>query len=257
LLSSCCDFQESTLNSDIEQGWERLDRVSKKINNITYIFPADVSIKDREKAIKMSEASIKENLELLGETEFKDTIKFEFLHTRKEMKLATGLPVKGLAIPRKDAMYSLLDLSETSPIKHELMHMILALNWHHPYKSMQWFNEGLATYSGKMCGKENFDELYYYYLTHELLIPIEHLVDDFYGQDEIIGYSQGAFIVKYLSNNYGWEKMKKLWLGGFSQFENIFGSSYESIQNEMHESLKTRFPNGVELDWEHIKQGCP
>lgn len=253
LLASC-----TSPNKKQSDGWKELNRVMKTIDNITYLFPADVSLETRNQAIALSEQAIKENLHLIEEQSFTDTITFEFLHTRADMIRATGRTARGLAIPYQKAMYSLLDLTEKSPIKHELMHMICALNWEqNPYASMRWFNEGLATYSGKMCGKENFEELYYYYLTHDLLLPMDDMVRDFYGQNEVIGYSQSAYIVKYLSEEYGWEKLKQLWKGGFSRFSEVFGVDYTIVEKEMHDRLAKKFPDGVELDWDTLKNGCP
>jgi hypothetical protein len=253
-----CQFSEIKEESEtVHKDWKPLNRLAKEVNNITYIFPADVSLELRDSAIQMSEDAIQKNLELLGEEAFTDTIRFEFVHTRKDMELASGRNVKGLAIPYLGVMYSLLDLSETSPIQHELMHMITDLNWRRPYSSIRFLNEGLATYAGGMCGKYNFDELYYYYVLNDLIIPIDSLTQDFYNQDEILGYSQGAYIVKYLSENFGWNKVKELWVGGFSQFETVFGRPFEAIQKEMNKKLEGQFPEGVEVDWESIKEGCP
>lgn len=238
-------------------GWQESNRVYKTIDNITYIFPNDVEQNERDKTIQYASRVLKENLNLIEEKAYTDTIKFEFVHNREEMKFASGYSVKGLAMPYTKEMFSILDLGPKSAIKHELMHMILIGNWGNQYRDMQWFNEGLATYAGTLCGETNFNELYYYLLTKNLLIPIDKLTNHFYENDEVIAYSQSAFIVKSLSENYGWSKLKELWQNGFTSFESIIGISYQQFENKIHAKLAEEFSEGVNLDWDTIKLGCP
>lgn len=254
---TACETPKVEQITKLEEGWSAMNRVAKTVGNITYIFPADVSIQLRDSAIAMNEKSIQENLELIEEKEFTDTIKFEFFHNREDMKLTTGRGVSGLAMPHQDAMYSLLNLSETSPIKHEMMHIISIKKWRYPNRSMVWMNEGLATYSGKICGKDNFGEVYYYMLQNNHLETMERLTSDFYATEEVVGYTQSAYITKYLSETYSWQKVKELWMEGFSQFETVFEKPYVEVEKEMHKKLAAQFPKGVELNWEEFQKGCP
>lgn len=242
-------------NSD--NSWKSSSRVFKQVDNILYIFPSDVSINQRNDAISYSRNALKENMKLIEELSFTDSIRFEFVHNRTEMKFASGYPYKGLAMPHLNEMYSILDLGPKSAIKHELMHILISKNWGNQYRSMQWFNEGLATYSGTMCGRTNFEEIYVYLLHNDIHIPIENLTEEFYKENEVIAYSQSAFIVKALGEKFGWQKLKEFWQGGFSSFESVFGISFTSFENELHKNLKAKHPTGVDLVWEEIKEGCP
>ncbi len=212
---TACETLKTEQARKLEEGRSATNRAAKTGNNITYIFPADVSIQLRDSAIAMNEKSIQENLKLIEEKEFIDTSKFEFFHNRADMKLTTGRGVSGPAMPHQDAMYSLLNLSENSPIKHEMMHIISIKKWRYPNPSMVWMNEGLATYSGKICEKDNFAGVYYYMLQNNHLEPIDRLTSDFYVTDEVVGDTQTTYITKYLSETYGWQKVKALWVGGF------------------------------------------
>lgn len=96
---------------------------AKTINNITYYFPSEVKIPRRNLAIAECQKAIEENLKLIGETEFNNTMDIEFVKSRKEMLKYTGMGAQGMAFPDRDVFFTFLK-DTGSPIKYEMMHMI-------------------------------------------------------------------------------------------------------------------------------------
>lgn len=243
-----------TINLNAQNNnWKKIGKEEKTIKNITYTFPSEVRLQNRETYIILCEKSIKENLEILKETEFTNKMYIEFLNSREEMQRNTGLPHVGRAMYQQNTMFSLM--TKNSPIKHELMHMIATYKWGD--SADYWIDEGLATYSGGTCSEYSLEEIYLYYTQSGKLIPIASLTsDDFYKYNDIITYTQSAFIVKYLLENFGYDKFKRLWKEGVANFNKIYGFSLEVLENRINTELKTKHPENIEFNWEQFDKGC-
>jgi hypothetical protein len=253
-LASTMSFLLFVINLNAQNtDWKNIAKVQKSIGNITYTFPAAVSEKERENYIKVCEKSIRENLVILGESSFTNKMDVEFLNSRNEMQKYTGIAAQGRAMYQQNAMFSLL--KKTAPIKHELMHMIATYKWGD--SADFWIDEGLATYSGGTCSKYTLEEIYQYYIQSEKLIPINLLTgDDFLKYNDIITYTQSAFIVEYLLENYDLNKFKRLWKEGFKNFEEIYMINFEVVQNKINEKLKAKYTKNIVFNWEEFDKGC-
>ncbi len=233
--------------------WKKIDKVQKNIKNITYTFPAEVNKKDREIYVQLCEKSLKENLEILKETEFLNKMDIEFLNSRYEMQKYTGLPAQGRAMYQSNAMFSLM--TKNSPIKHELMHMIATYKWGD--SADYWIDEGLATYSGGTCSNYTLEEIYIYYIQSGKLIPITSLTsDDFLKYNDMITYTQSAYIIEYLLKNHGHDKFKRLWKEGVANFNKIYDFSLEELEKRISAELKIKYPKNIDFNWEEFDKGC-
>ena len=244
--------QEKMDNSQFEE----VIRLTKTIGNITYYFPNQIDEKEIEQSIKKCQDSVVENLALLSETSFTDTIDVEFLLTRKEMKKYTGRAVTGIAQAERNTMFSLIGNGVHPPIQHEMMHMITMIKWGTPPKSMDWINEGVATYAGGTCSSYTLEEIYTYFLQESELIGIANLAEDFYTYSEMKSYTQSAYLSKYLIDNYGVDRLKKLWKAGFQKFDEIYGFSAQELEEKIAMLLNKKYPEKIAFDWEEFKKGC-
>ena len=233
--------------------WNKISKVQKNIKNINYTFPAEVNKKDREIYVQLCENSIKENLEILNETEFLNTMDIEFLNSRHEMQKYTGLSAQGRAMYQSNAMFSLM--TKNSPIKHELMHMIATYKWGD--SADYWIDEGLATYSGGTCSNYSLEVIYRYYIQSGKLIPITSLTsNDFNKYNDMITYTQSAYITEYLIKRYGYDKFKRLWKEGVASFNKIYDFSLDELENRINNNLKLKYPENIEFNWEEFNKGC-
>lgn len=235
--------------------WEKVTREHKTIENITYFFNSNVPIKERESDIELCQKSIKEDLELINEKEYKKVIEIEFLASRKEMLKYSGYGAQGLAIFERDIIF-MLHKTQNSPIKHEMMHMISMNKWGDTAESSHWMNEGLATYAGGTCSKYSLEEIYQYYIQSEKLIPMNTIANDFYSASDMITYTQSAFLAKYLIDKYGFDKFSKLWKEGYNNFNKIYGFEFTEMQNQIKSELKIKYPKEIEFNWEEFNIGC-
>ena len=239
-----------------KSGFSEDVRLTKTIGNVTYYFPDKIDLKVINQSVEVCENSIVENLKLISETEFNDTIDVEFLLSRKEMKKYTGRSVTGIAQAERNTMFSLIGEGINPPIQHEMMHMITMIKWGTPPKSNDWINEGLATFAGGTCSNYKLEEIYTYYLQESELIGLSNLTSDFYIHPEMKSYTQSAYLCKYLIDNYGVDKIKQLWKGGFEKFREIYGIEYVDLEEEIRKKINSKYPDKINFDWEDFKKGC-
>lgn len=224
--------------------------------NILYSFPEEVGMIHINSAIQQTELSIKENLKLLKEESFLDTIQIEFVRNRQEMIKYTGRNVSGLAIANRNTMFSLIGKGYYPPIKHELMHLISMLKWGIPSSSNYWLNEGLATYAAGTCTPYSLEEIYTYFLQTNQLIGIKNLAIDFYQTNELLAYPQAAYICKVLIKKFGIKKFKSLWQKGTESFEEVYGLSPDEFEKSMASELRSKHKTKIDFDWNKYSKGC-
>jgi hypothetical protein len=234
---------------------EQAVRYKKQVNNIAYYFPSSLDSNQRKKLIDKCEMSIHDNLKLIDETSFTDSIDIEFLDSRKEMLKYTGMAASGMAFPERKTMFSLANLKE-APIKHELQYLITMLKWGEPHQTSIWMNEGLATFSENKCNNYNVEQIYCYLISKHMQIRIDSLTGNFYGQSEMIAYHQSAFFVQFMLDKYGIAKFKELWKNGFDRFQYIYGIPFSQIQLLINETAKNHYPKTPNINWDEFKKGC-
>ena len=235
--------------------WTKLTTETKTIKNITYYFSSYIDIPRRNSAIKECQKSIEENLKLIGENEFNNKMDIEFLNSRKEMLKYTGMGAQGMAFPERDVFFTLLK-DTGSPIKHEMMHMITMYKWGIPPTSSTWMNEGLATYSAGTCFEYSLEDIYKYFIQSGKLISMDKLSQDFYKNPDMIAYTQSAFISKFLIENYGISKFKKLWIGGYDKLNEIYGFDSQTLEGLLKDYINKKYPANINFDWDKFNKGC-
>ena len=176
-----------------------------QVDSITYYFPSNVNLENRIKAIEDCKNAITENLTLINESEYTKTIDIVFVNSREEMLRYTGKKSRGVAYYFRNAVFSLTNQND-SPIKHELMHMISVETWGVPANSSLWIYEGLATYSAGYCSDYTLEQVYQYYLQSDKIISLDSLASNFRNYNDVISYTESAFLVKYLIDNFGFDK---------------------------------------------------
>jgi hypothetical protein len=239
---------------ELNNGWKTTGHVTKTIDNITFTFPSDgFAFEKKEEIVKQCMDAIKPNCQLIGLNEFKTPIKIKFFRSKEEMKMETPKGSSGWADPYYKAAYLVSDKnSQSPPIKHELMHLIVMLTWGYPAQSSQWMNEGLATYAQNNCNGFKNDQIYRYLLDTHKLISMDTLSSDFYRQPEMIAYHQSAYIVEYLLLKYGLEKFKTLWEKGFENIKEVYGIPYAQLETDLQNEVIKRYPVKPELDWNNF-----
>ena len=228
------------------------------IKNVNFVFPeAGYAFENKEALIKQTFDAIEDNKRILKKSEFNDTIYVRVMSSRDEMFIYTGTRAYGNAYP----YWSTLNIVSNEdalnpPIKHEMMHLMAMLDWDYPKRNSTWINEGIATYSANNCNGYNVAQIYRFFMAEDKLIPIEDLVSNFYGNSEMVSYHQSGYIVQYLLENYTIDQFKQLWTGGFEKFENIYGLSYQEIENNLKKAVVEKYPEVPKIDWEVFSQGC-
>jgi hypothetical protein len=226
-----CNLNSQTPNN----GWNDITKYTKSIDNITYIFPSSVNNITRNDRINLCINAIKDNLAIINETSFKDSIIIEFLENRQQMLIYSGVGASGMAMPDRKALFALID---SPPIKHELMHMITIFKWGYPHETSKWMNEGLATYANGKCNGYSIEQIYAYLYENIKLIPIDKLTGNFYNNPEMIAYHQSGFLAEFLLKNYGLEKFKALWKRGIVNFEEIYSFRFSDLTKTIEENIK-------------------
>jgi hypothetical protein len=119
---------------------------------------------------------------------------------------------------------------------HELMHVMANNTW--GMKPKPWLNEGFATYSDDRWHGYGLHDLSKFLLLERKLIPLEKLIDDFRGHNDMISYPQAGSFVKFLYETYGSEKVKQLWAKGSAKdLARILGHDVTSLEKAWHQKL--------------------
>jgi Peptidase MA superfamily len=223
--------------------------------NINYSFPGSITNMQRNILIQKCTKAIEENLLVIKEIRFTDTIDIKFVKDREEMRQYTGMGAAGMALPEIKTMYCLAD-ENAAPIKHELMHMITMLKWGEPHPSSTWMNEGLAAFAENNCNDYNDEQIYRFFSNKGMLLSMDSLSTNFYGQPEMISYHQCGYMVQFLLQQYGVQKFKLLWQKGLAAFDNIYGNSFADVYLILDKSAATNYPIAPEINWEVFKKGC-
>ncbi len=252
-----CSEKKDTPNSLINDGWTREGQIHRMVNNIYFNFPdTGYTYEAKDSLIKESFKGLESNMKIIGFNDFTDTIQVRFLNSREDMFWLTRTKAGGIAYPFINTLYLVANEEQKSPLKHELMHLMVMERWGYPDHSSTWINEGLAAYAENNCNGFNVAQIYRFFMDTNMLIDIDSLSNDFYAESEMIAYHQSAAIVEYLLNNYETEKFKELWVTGFSQFKQIYGLEFSELKNNLEKSLLEKYPTKPNIDWESFKEGC-
>ncbi len=240
-----------------KDGWKNDTQVIKTVRNVNFTFPAKgFAFDKKEQYVKDCFDAIRENSAIIELSEFNESIYIRFLTSREESGVYTGQKSSGSAWPYMKTLYVVANENQKPPIKHELMHLMSMLEWGYENPTSNWVNEGLGTFASNNCNGYNVAQIYRYFMETDKLIPIELLVSDFYGQPDMIGYHQSAYIVEYLLTNYSVEQLKKLWIQGFGKFEEIYSLPFSRVKEDLEKAVLEKYPKASEIDWEKFNIGC-
>jgi len=244
-------------NNDLENGWQLQKQVTKEIDNLHFTFPSEgYAYDNRDLYVKECIDALKEDCAIIKLPNYNDPIKIRFLNSRKEMEEEVGMTATGWTNMWTQEIHIVAVNEFTPPIKHEIMHMISMTTWGYPHDDLIWLNEGLATYTETHCNGYKVGQIYRYLLEKEMLISIDSLTNNFFGEDDMISYHQSAHIVEFLLTNYGIEKFKELWKKGFCFFEEIYTISFSQMEIEINKNTIEKYPTAVSIDWNVFKKGC-
>lgn len=85
---------------------------------------------------------------------------------------------------------------------------------------------------------------------------MNNLADNFYGNPDMIAYTQSAFVCKFLIDNYGMEKFKLLWKKGFNEMISVYGFDNQQLEMNLAKYVNEKYPTDIEFDWEEFNKGC-
>jgi hypothetical protein len=164
----------------------------------------------------------------------------------------------GLAAIGHDLVFFVYGKARRPQFRHELFHLMANTAW--GTTDSRLLNEGTAVYADNECYVANpLYALAAYALRNHQALPLKSLIDDFDGearQHEVRTYLQSAALCKYLYEKYGIEKFRLLWVGGFGQFEAIYGLPVSQLEQDWATFVQT-IPPPEQLDWEKLMQnGC-
>ena len=228
--------------------------------NIKYVLSPEININDRNTLIRKCERHIEDNLKIIKETEFIDSLEIIFAQDMDEMyKYTQSRSLSGTACCVQDCGKNMIVClyGDICPIKHELMHIITLCKWGIPEGGVElaWLNEGLATYSDPESEHDrySFEEKYIALLYANKLIDMTSLINSFVPSK--FSYGQSAYMVEYMINTYGMDKVKKFWIKGLSEFKNIFGIQLDEMIIHLETELKQKYPSPIKMDWEEFEKG--
>lgn len=264
ILNSCDQDKkwEKAFKSDLPhlQSYVALDE-----DNFRFIVDSSMCIEMRNETITATKECIKQSLKIIGESDLKDSIDVFFLQSRDEMDDFWGFPAGGffqLADGEHVMKHNLVAVvgGNNSLIKHEVMHMVTGLKWQYIAGEMSWLTEGFSVFVSpetETCSENvTIEELYAYLLQNSKLISWNKVLEANEMPDLKISYIQSGYVVEYLYNNFGIEKIKQLWFANMSEFEAIYGLSFDSLLERLHKDLLKKYTYPIDFDLELFNRKC-
>lgn len=233
--------------------------VTQEVGNLRFTVLSETSLSERKDLIAKTNRYIEHCLELINELPFNDSIHLFLIPKENDIGYSGGLAImKEYDMPEgSDPVAGRNRIYTTyGALGHEIMHMVVYFKWATPAPS--WLNEGLATLAcpeAEGYGERTFEERYVHFLQTGKLLVYDDTLMSFKQQGDgvdqrAIYYNQSAFIVEYLLDNYGTEKLKRLWQNGMREFEKIYGVSIEGLFAKINLELNTKYPEPMEFNWD-------
>lgn len=234
-------------------------------DNLRFIVDSSMCLEMRNEAINATKEYIKEGLKIIGESDLKDSVDVFFLQSRDDMNAVFGFSFGGFfqhADGQHVMKHNLVAVvgGNNSVIKHEVMHMVTGLKWQYISGEMEWLTEGFSIFMSpetETCGKDiTLEELYACLLQNDKLMPWNKVFETEEMPDSKISHIQSGYVVEYLYNNFGIEKMKQLWFGDMSEFEAIYGISFDRLLERLNQDLLQKYTDSIDIDWELFNRKC-
>ncbi len=268
----CNPFPESDwlpAYNSLQMSNPQLNRmVTKEIGNLRFTVDSTLTIAERNEIRRETNEYIDDCLKIINEKPFNDSIHIYLVPTQNDMKLLLGGRIGGISGLKnsghltENTIYSVHG-KKHSPLKHEVMHIVSFLKWGRTMSiNTTWLEEALAVYAcpeSLDCDGHTFEERYVYFLQNDKLLSTSSLFDQEMGEESFqykIFYSQSAFIVGYLIENYGVDKLKKLWQSSDIDFNEIYGITFDGMIQKINSELNKKYPEPIDFNWEGFKQTC-
>lgn len=232
-----CSFDYYTISPKKVFENKNFTWISDSSQHINYYYaPNSVAAKEIDTIKKVSEKSIARTLTLIHESNYNKKISLIFTESRLKMKELTKFESNGLANSKYNAVYYVYGDSLKVNGAHEFNHVIVLNLWGE--NSYRWLNEGFAVYSDDAWGRTNLHVLCKYLLDNNKLISLHELQNNFNSYNDLITYPEAGSFVKFLNEQYGYQKLKRLWQEGEDKTENIYGRSMNELEKEWIEVIK-------------------
>jgi len=228
------------------------DKITRAEGNIRYFINPQMSTSEGDSLIETTKKYIEHNLELIGESDFKDSIYIVLVHSKDEIIKYAGGRMSGITILKDYYVPENMICCIPKVLKHELMHILVLLKWNPLIKNYighpEWLMEGLAVYADPEA--EDFPELtleekYAYFYKNDKLLTLDLLIEfpNVISGDPIqikTAYIQSGYIVQFLIERYGIQKLKELWFNS-SDFEGIYGINLECMIQKINKELDQKY----------------
>lgn len=184
-------------------------------------------------------------LAFVGERNYKKRSFVFLLDSRQRMKDLTGDEGNGLAQPDRQAVFMVYSPSIKAVGNHEFFHLFA---WNLWGSSKEVFvSEGMAVYSDDKWHSYNLHPLAKFLKEKGKLVPLKQLLQGFRKENDLVTYPQSGSFMKFLSEKYGKDKIRKIWKGGQRAFAKSYGKSLDELEKEWlafldgHDSSKIEY----------------
>lgn len=234
--------------------WSVRCLATNTINNITYVFPSEgYAWEFRDSIINQCSTYIQENLRFIQEQSLNGNYTIQIANYEPGSDSIKNL---GTYDPWKNKAFFIVGKGINSPIKHELMHLVIAAFLGVPQARGQWMNEGIATLADNNCLGYQVKDVYRFLLAKGQLIKPDSLRLEFYKAWDMISYHQSAYLVEYLIETHGLAKFKRLWMHPDHDMKAIYGFSFKELHFQIEEEIKSKSPIIPPINWDDFKNGC-
>jgi hypothetical protein len=232
--------------------------LSASSNNITIYYQEDsYAEQHRMMLLRSIEKSVHEVLSMLEEPASERILNVFYLNSRDEMKQAIGMPVTGFAAWGYNSIFLVVNPEWRSFEKHEFTHNVTMGRWGSPAPSSRWMIEGISIYVDGWCREYTVDEVAYTLLANEELPHLKELFENYADLGEIkTGFYAGSFI-GFIREEFGLEKIRRIWLDGSDNMDLLLGSDSDKIEDSWKLYLNQKVNKDVQVDLDTINElGC-
>lgn len=233
------------------------NKMTKVDGNIRYFIDSYLSSIEMDSMTIVSQQYINQNLDLINESDFIDSLYIILVQNKDEMIKYTGHKISGIALLKDEFVPQNMVCCIPKVLKHELMHIITQLKWglNSDVRIPDWLTEGLAVYANpeaESCDKYTLEQKYIYFLQNEMLLSSDMLIQ-FPSILEVdtkvldIAYNQAGYIVSFLIDKYGIDKLRMLWSKGMNDFDKIYECSFEDMISKIRDELKLKHPCRINI----------
>lgn len=235
---------------------ERYEWTTIKTANTRIHFPVG-SFADTKREILPRRAEDSRNAVLtrLREEDYSSVLDLFYVDSRSDMEALTGTPVTGYAYFDAGAVVLVFNETWRAFERHELTHVVTLGTW--PGPAGDAISEGLATYVDGRCGGYDNGRVTRTILDTQNLIPLDALVADFRGWEDLAAYLQAASVIDFTVRQLGSEVIRTLWDRGLQAVPELLEIPPPDYESTFQEWLSTTYDPIPPAAWNAIRlAGC-